>query len=146
MFDSLDDVLRRYFGASIESYPGMCHSDVDKLLSDDAYRRITVGRLVASQWLGTEIAITSMTSEHLLVTHDGLLYAAQLHVTDQTVYVLATTPSLFAAVVDRVDAVHLHADSTAAVDCRVGHDLDFQWPLDAALRRLLDDNAVLRVA
>jgi hypothetical protein len=48
-------------------------------------------------------------------------------------------------IADRVGATQLPQGSAVAVDTRFGHDLEFPWPLDAALRRTLDAHEVLRL-
>ncbi|WP_067669560.1 hypothetical protein [Nocardia miyunensis] len=48
-------------------------------------------------------------------------------------------------IVDQVRVTPLRPGSTAMVDDRFGHDRLFSWPLDTRLRRMFDDQSVLRV-
>lgn len=156
VFGFLDEVLRQYFGARLGSCPPMCHADIERLLTDDTQRRLRQARLAAADWSGTEIVgNVSVTSECLLITPRGLLYAAGLRGAarrtsalvphPRPAYYLATPAALFDSVAERVAAARPLPASAVAVDSRFGHDLVFTWPLDVALRRTLDAHEVLRL-
>jgi len=157
VFGFLDEVLQRYFGARLGSCTPMHRADLERLLTDDAQRRLDRARLAAADWTGTEIiGGVSVASECLLITPRGLLYAAGLKGTARRAsalvppprpvyYYLATPPALFEPIAERVDAAQPLPASAAAVDSRLGHDLAFSWPLDVALRSTLDAHEVLRL-
>lgn len=143
-----DEVLWRYFGAEPGTLPRMRRTDVEKLLTDDARRRLVHARLAAVEWGGTEmLAHVEITAERWVIAPRGLLYAAGLRGSahgSSRLYYLATPAALFEAIVDRAGASHPRQGSVAAVDSRLNSDLVFPWPLDAALRRTLDSHEVLR--
>lgn len=167
----LDKVLRRYFGPEFGSCPRMRRADLERLLTDDAIRRLVRARQTAMDWGNSEIiGNVQITSERLLITPRGLLYAAALsgpvrgtrpptprlfhEPTDAaglsasphwSLYYLGTPRALFEPIVDRAAVTLLPPGSAAAVDSRLGRDLVFPWPLDTALRRTLDAHQVLRL-
>jgi hypothetical protein len=152
LFDFFDEILQRCFGSGGGSYPRIHRDAVERLLSDDTHGRLAQGRLAAVEWGSSETTGTAaVISERLLITHHGLVYAACLtapargRFSRRPLYYLAAPPSLFESVVDRFGAIPLLPVSAAAVDSRLGHDLLYPWPLDAALRRTLDSHPVLRM-
>ena len=148
MLTFLDEVLLRYFGPEFSSSPRMPHADLEKLLTDDAQRRLEHARLAALEWANAEVhGDVEITSERWVVTPRGLLYAAGLSGagSHRSLYYLATPPAMFEPLVDRTAASHLDEGSAAAVDSRLNRDLAFPWPLDAALRRTLDAHEVLHL-
>lgn len=157
VFSFLDAVLQRYLGPHLGSCPRMRRADLERLLTDDTQRRLDLARLAAMDWGRTEIiGNAGITSECLLITPRGLLYAARLSQVMRTpsrhpgppagpLYYLATPPALFDAIVERASAAQPLPARAAAVDSRFGHDLIFTWPLDLALRRALDAHEVLRL-
>jgi hypothetical protein len=156
VFGFLDEVLQRYFGARLGSCAPMRRADLERLLTDDAQRRLDRARLAAADWSGTEITGgVRVASECLLITPRGLLYAAGLTGTarpasglvppPRPVYYLATPLALFEPIAERVAAARPLPAPAAAVDSRLGHDLAFAWPLDVALRSTLDAHEVLRL-
>lgn len=158
-FDFFDEVLRRYFGSTAVLCPQMRRDDVEKLLSDDAEWRLLHGRRAAIDWGHREGVDVDITSERLLVTDHGLLYAARLSAPARTsspgaifagparrpMYYLATPRALFEPIVDRARVTPLRPGSAAAVDDRLGRDLLFSWPLDGGLRRILGEEPILRM-
>jgi Glucose-6-phosphate dehydrogenase, NAD binding domain len=172
LFDFLDEVLQRYFGSWVGSCPRINRTDVDTLLTDDTYRRLAETRVAAVGWGETETTgDVVISAERLMITPFGLLYAAELkgsgrreasrpgpRLVDEPgpqplpagerrrLYYLATPPELFEPIVDQVGVAPLPQASAAAVDNRFGHELTFRWPLDTALRRMLDAHQVLRLA
>jgi hypothetical protein len=153
LFDFFGEVFARYFGYAVASYPRLRRIDVETLLSDDTHRRVTQGRRAAVEWGGGEhIGNVVITSERLLITDRGLMYTAELNApmrdrrtVERPLYYIATPPALFESIVDRVADTSLLPGSVAAVDNRLGRELLFPCPLDVALRRLLDAQAVLRM-
>ncbi len=151
LFDYLDEVLQRYFGADVGFAPLMRRADVEQLLTDDTRRRLAEARSAAVEWGNAEIrGSVEITSECLVITHQGLLYAAGLNgvlaaSARQPLFYLAAPPVMYEPIVERVDSTPLLQGSAAAVDDRFGHELTFPWPLDGPLRRLLDSHQVLRL-
>ena len=148
LFNFFDEVLQRHFDLGTESYPRVRRADVDRLLSDDTRRRVAEARIAAVEWANTEKISGNavIASDRLMITPYGLLYAAGLSGSSarQTLYYLAAPPALFESIVELTDATLLPPGSAAvAVDDRFGHELTFPWPLDATLRRMLDDHQVL---
>lgn len=148
LFNFFDEVLQRHFGLGPESYPRARRVDVDRLLTDDTRRRVAEARTAAVEWANTERISGSavITSDRLMVTPYGLLYAAGLKGSSahKTLYYLAAPPSVFESIVELTDVTPLLEGSQAvAVDDRFGHELTYPWPLDAQLRRLLDEHQVL---
>lgn len=144
----LGEVLHRYLGSGPGPWPRMRRADLERLLTGDTHRRVAHARAAAMEWAATEITGTvEITSERLLITPRGLLYAAQVSGPSSrwALYYLAVPPPLLDPIVDRVGAAQLPPGSAAAVDSRFGHDLEFPWPLDAPLRRTLDAHEVLRL-
>lgn len=157
VFGFLDEVLQRYFGVPPGSCPPMSRAHVERLLTDDAQRRLDRARLAAADWSRTETGgDAGIVSECLLITPRGLVYAAGLNGPERRgsvpvppprrpVYYVATPPELFEPVAERVDAARPLPAQAAAVDSRFGRDLVFTWPLDVALRRTLDVHQVLHL-
>jgi glucose-6-phosphate 1-dehydrogenase len=73
------------------------------------------------------------------------MYAAGLNESRRALYYLATPPALFDPFVDQVDTAELREGTAVAVDSRFGRDLASAHPMDAALRRILDEHLALRV-
>jgi hypothetical protein len=143
----LDGALRQQFGAALTSFPRMRRPDVEDLLAGDTHRRIARARIAAIEWGNSEhVGKPEIISEHMLITPHGLLYAAVLSPQSQPhLYYLATSRAQFEPIAGAVEVTQLPGGSVAAVDRRYGHDLEFPWPLDAALRRMLDAHEVLRM-
>ncbi|MBX9642143.1 MAG: glucose-6-phosphate dehydrogenase, partial [Mycobacteriaceae bacterium] len=76
---------------------------------------------------------------------NGLMYAARLSESRRALYYLATPHGLFDAFVDQVDDADLPPETTVLVDNRMERDLSSAHPMDAALRRILDEHHALRV-
>lgn len=161
----LDELLRRHFGPEWGSSPRMRRAEVEKLLTDDGQRRLELAERAAMEWGRAEEAEeVRIVSEHMVITPHGLLYAAELEgnprkprplsstpTTDRSsespvrhpLCYLATSRAPFDRLVDHVHVAQLRQESTAAVDSRFGHELEFPCPLDAALRRTLESSPVL---
>jgi glucose-6-phosphate 1-dehydrogenase len=79
---------------------------------------------------------------------DAQLYkalAVQLSGTRRPLYYLEVAPSLFAPIVDRLDASGLLGDARVAVEKPFGHDLASARELNARLRQVLDERQILLV-
>jgi len=79
---------------------------------------------------------------------DAQLYktlAIQLSGTRRALYYLAVPPSLFAPVVERLDASGLLGDVRVALEKPFGHDLASARELSARLRQVLDERQILLV-
>ena len=161
LFSFLDEVLQRYLGPELASCPPMRRSDLERLLTGDGQRRMNRVRVAATDW-GRGEGNVSVAEECLLITPRGLMYAAALRGpargASQAVpvprrpaerpagfYYVATPPTLFEAIAERLAAARPLQARVAAVDSRFGGDLVFTWPLDGALRRTLDVYEVLRL-
>ena len=73
------------------------------------------------------------------------MYAASFDDARHPLYYLATPSALFDAFIDQVDGTALRAGAVVGVDRRCSHDLAAAHPMDAALRRILDEHEALRV-
>ena len=69
----------------------------------------------------------------------------RLNESRRALYYLATPPALFDPFVDQVDTAELREGTVVVVDSRFGRDLASAHPMDAALRRILDEHLALRV-
>ena len=79
---------------------------------------------------------------------DAQLYkalAVQLSGARRALYYLAVPPSLFAPIVDRLDAAGLVGDARVALEKPFGHDLTSARELSARLRQVLDEGQILLV-
>jgi glucose-6-phosphate 1-dehydrogenase len=63
----------------------------------------------------------------------------------RALYYLATPPGLFDPFVDQIDTTELRQGAVAVVDSGFCRDLASAHPMDAALRRILDEHDALRV-
>jgi glucose-6-phosphate 1-dehydrogenase len=73
------------------------------------------------------------------------MYGAGSNESRRALYYLATPPGLFDPFIDQVDTAELREGTVVAVDSRFGRDLASAHPMDAALRRILDEHLALRV-
>ena len=146
-YDFFGEIFQRYFRPAIDAYPRMGGALVDRLftLTDDVSDRLAQGRCAAIAWGRAETPKARITSEGFVITQHGLMYAAGLNESRRALYYLATPPALFDPFVDQVDTAELCEGAVVAVDCRFGRDLASAHPMDAALRRILDEHVALRV-
>jgi glucose-6-phosphate 1-dehydrogenase len=146
-YDFFGDIFQQYFRPAIDAYPRMGSTLVKKLLTltDDVPDRLTQTRCAAMAWAKAEIPNARLTSELFVITQHGLMYAAGLNKSRQALYYLATPPALFDPFVDQVDTAALREGAVVVVDSRFGRDLTSAHPMDAALRRILDEHLALRV-
>ena len=146
-YDFFGEIFRRYFRTAIDAYPRMGGALVDKLLTltDDVPDRLAQTRCAAMAWGKAETPNARIASEFFVITQHGLMYAAGLNESRRALYYLATPPALFDPFVDQVDTTELREGTVVAVDNRLGRDLASAHPMDAALRRILDEHLALRV-
>jgi hypothetical protein len=146
-YDFFGEIFHRYFRPAIDTYPRMGGALVGRLLTltDDVADRLTQTRCAAIAWGRAEAPNGRITSELFVITQHGLMYAAGLNGSRRTLYYLATPPALFDPFVDQVDTAELREGAVVVVDNRLARDLASAHPMDAALRRILDEHLALRV-
>ena len=145
--DFFGEIFRRYFRPAIDEYPRMGGALVERLLTltDDVPDRLAQTQRAAEAWGKAETPNARITSELFVITQHGLLYAAGFNESRRALYYLATPPALFEPFVDQVDTAELRGGAVVVVDSRFGRDLTSAHPMDAALRRILDEHFALRV-
>ena len=146
LYDFFGEIFERYFRPAIDAYPRTGAALVKRLLtlSDEVPDRLAQTRCAATAWAKAETPNARITSELFVITQHGLMYAAGLNESRHALYYLATPPPLFDPFVDQVDTAEL-SDAVVVVDSRFGRDLTSAHPMDAALRRILDEHLALRV-
>ena len=146
LYDFFGEIFQRYFRPAIDSYPRSGGALVERLLTltDDVPDRLAQTRRAAMAWGNAESPNARITSELFVITQHGLMYAAGLNESRHALYYLATPPPLFDPFVDQVDTAEL-SGAVVVVDSRFGRDLTSAHPMDAALRRILDEHLALRV-
>ena len=146
-YDFFAEIFQLYFSPSIDAYPRMGGALVERLLTltDDVPDRFAQTRRAAMAWGKAETPNAEITSELIVFTQDGLVYAAGLKESRRALYYLATPPPLFDPFVDQVETAELRDGEVVVVDSRFGRDLGTARPMDAALRRILDEHLALRV-
>ena len=147
LYDFFGDILQRYFRPAIDKYPRMGGVLVERLLTltDDVPDRLVQTRRAAMAWGSAETPNARIISELFVITQHGLMYAAGLKASRRALYYLATPPALFDPFVDQVETAELREGAAVVVDGRLGRDLASAHPMDAALRRILDEHLALRV-
>ncbi len=147
LYDYFGEIFERYFRPAIDACPRTGGSLVDRLftLSDDVPDHLARPRGAAMAWGKAETPNARITSELFVITQHGLMYAAGFNESRRALYYLATPSALFDPFVDQVDTAELRAGAVVAVDGRLGRDLASAHPMDAALRRILDEHLALRV-
>ena len=145
--DFFGEIFQRYFRPAIGAYPQMGGALVERLLSltDDVPDRLAETRRAAMAWGKAESSNARITSELFVITQHGLIYAAGLSESRRALYYLATPPGLFDPFVDQVETAELRDGEVVVVDSGFGRDLGTARPMDAALRRILDEHLALRV-
>ena len=146
LYDFFGEIFQRYFRPAIDSYPRSGGALVERLLTltDDIPDRLAQTRRAAMAWGNAESPNVRITSELFVITQHGLMYAAGWNGSRRALYYLATPPPLFDPFVDQVDTAELRG-AVVVVDSRFGRDLTSAHPMDAALRRILDEHLALRV-
>jgi Glucose-6-phosphate dehydrogenase, NAD binding domain len=114
-------------------------------LTDDVPDRLAQTRRAAMAWGKAETPSARITSELFVITQHGLMYAAGFNESRRALYYLATPVVLFDPFVDQIDTTELREGDVAVVDSGCGRDLVSAHPMDAALRRILDEHVALRV-
>jgi hypothetical protein len=147
LYDYFGAIFQRYFRPALDAYPRMGGALVESLftLTDDVPDRLAQSRRAAIAWGTAESPDARFTSELFVITQHGLMYAAGFNQSRRALYYLATPPALFDPFVDQVDTAELPEGAIVVVDSRLGRDLASAHPMDAALRRILDDHLALRV-
>ena len=147
LYDYFGPIFQRYFRPALDAYPRMGGALVESLftLTDDVPDRLAQSRRAAIAWGTAESPDARFTSELFVITQHGLMYAAGFNESRRALYYLATPPALFDPFVDQVDTAELPEGAIVVVDSRFGRDLASAHPMDAALRRILDDHLALRV-
>ncbi|MGA5537547.1 glucose-6-phosphate dehydrogenase [Mycolicibacterium nivoides] len=152
--DFFGDVFARYFKPAIDAidqYPSAAGTLIHRLLActDDLQDRLAQARLAAEVWgeeeLGHPGHHVHPASELFVITQCGLMYGARFADARHGLYYLATPHTMFDAFVDQVELTPLSLGTVVAVDRRCSRDLESAHPMDAALRRILDEHEVLRV-
>ena len=146
-YDFFVEVFQRYFGPAVDTYPQMGGTLVERLLTltDDVPDRLAQARRAAMAWCRLETPNVRTASELFVITQHGLMYAARLNESRRALYYLATPPGLFDPLVDQIDTAELRDGEVVVVDSAFGRDLASAHPMDAALRRILDEHLALRV-
>jgi glucose-6-phosphate dehydrogenase-like protein len=146
-YDFFGEIFQRYFRPAIDEHPRTGGALVDRLLTltDEVPDRLTQTRCAATAWATAETPNAMITSELFVITQHGLMYAAGLNESRRALYYLATPPALFDPFVDQIDTADLHEGTVVVEDSRFGRDLTSAHPMDAALRRILDEHLALRV-
>lgn len=146
-YDFFVEVFLRYFGPAVDTYPQMGGALVERLLAltDDVPDRLAQTRRAAMALGRAEFPNARITSELFVITQHGLMYASRLNESSRALYYLATPPSLFDPLVDQIETAELRHDEVVVVDSGFGRDLASAHPMDAALRRILDEHEALRV-
>ncbi|WP_205873206.1 glucose-6-phosphate dehydrogenase [Mycobacterium camsae] len=147
LYDFFGEIFRRYFIPAIDAYPRKGRALVEKLLAltDDVPDRLAQSRSAAAAWGRAEAPNARIASELFVTTQHGLMYAARLTESRRELYYLATPHGLFDPFVDQVDTAEIPHEATVLVDNRLERDLATAHPMDAALRRILDEHLALRV-
>ncbi|MFG1933724.1 glucose-6-phosphate dehydrogenase [Mycobacterium sp. NPDC048908] len=146
-YDFFGEIFERYFRPAIDMCPPMGDALVERLftLSDDLPDRLAQMRRAAVAWGKAETPNAGMSTEFFVITQRGLMYGAVLAQSRRALYYLATPPGLFDPLVDQVDTADLREGAVAVVDSGFRRDLASAHPMDAALRRILDEHDALRV-
>jgi hypothetical protein len=146
-YDFFGEIFQRCFRPVIDMCPRTGDALVERLftLSDDVPDRLAQVRRAAMAWGKVETPNAGISSELFVITQRGLMYAAVLAESRRALYYLATPPGLFDPFVDQIDATQLREGAVAVVDSGFDRDLASAHPMDAALRRILDEHDALRV-
>ncbi|MEN4396733.1 glucose-6-phosphate dehydrogenase [Mycolicibacterium senegalense] len=147
-YDFFGDVFAEYFHPAIDRYPSTAGPLVHRLLActDDVQDRLASARLAAEVWGQEELGHPGPpVSELFVFTQCGLMYGARFTDMHHGLYYLATPRAMFDAFVDQIEHTPLRLGTVVAVDRRCSHDLESAHPMDAALRRMLDEHEALRV-
>ncbi|MCV7319341.1 hypothetical protein [Mycolicibacterium confluentis] len=147
LYDFFGEVFQRYFRPAADAYPTLGGGPVERMfrLTDAVQDPLEQSRRQATAWGRTEARDSRFATELFVITQQGLIYAAELNSPRRALYYLAVPPALFDPFVDQVETAELRESAVAVVDSRFGRDLAAARPMDAALRRILDEHWALRV-
>ncbi|AFM19938.1 glucose-6-phosphate 1-dehydrogenase [Mycolicibacterium chubuense NBB4] len=147
LHDFFGEVFQRYFRPAIDAEPRLHSGPVQRMftLTDAVQDPLEQSRRGALAWGHTEVGDARFAAELFVITQCGLMYAAELSNERRALYYLATPPTLFDPLVDQVETAELDEDAVVIVDNAFGHDLASARPMDAALRRIVDEHWALRV-
>lgn len=147
MYDFFGEIFQRYFRRTVDAYPQVGGTLVERLLTltDDVPDKLAQTRCAALAWGKAETRNARITSEFFVLTQHGLMYAAGLNESRRALYYLATPRALFDPFVAQVDTAELREGAVVLLDCRMDRDLASAHPMDAALRRILNQHLALRV-
>jgi hypothetical protein len=146
-YDFFGEISARYFRPAID----MCSQTGDALverlftLSDEVPDRLVQTRRAAMAWGKVEAPNGRISRELFVITQRGLMYVAGLTEASRALYYVATPPGLFDPFVDQVDGAELREGVVVVVDNGFHRDLASAHPMDAALRRILDEHDALQV-
>lgn len=145
--DYFDDVFRRYFHPAADPCPRWDDGPVGRMfsLTDAVQDPLEQSRRAAMAWGHSEVPDARIAMELFVITQHGLVYAAELSRLRRALYFLATPPALFDPFVHAIESGELRQGAVVVVDSRLGHDLAAAHPMDAVLRRILDQHQALRV-
>jgi hypothetical protein len=146
-YDFFGEIFQRYFRPAIDMCPRTGDALVERLfaLSDEVPDRLAQVRRAATALGKVETPNAGISSELFVITQHGLMYAAVLAQSRRALYYLATPPGLFDPLVEQIDTTELREGAVAVVDSGFRRDLASAHPMDAALRRILDEHDALRV-
>ncbi|BBX90733.1 glucose-6-phosphate dehydrogenase [Mycolicibacterium boenickei] len=149
-YDFFGEVFARYFSPGVDRYPSTAGPLIHRLLActDDLQDRLAQARLAAEVWGEEELGHPGHVhpaSELFVITQCGLMYGARFADAHHDLYYLATPHTMFDAFVDQIEHTPLRVGTVVAVDRRCSHDLEAAHPMDAALRRILEEHEALRV-
>jgi len=146
-YDFFGEIFQGYFRPAIGAYPHLGGALVERLLAltDDVADRLAETRRAAMAWGKAETSSAGITSELFVITQHGLMYAAEVSESGRALYYLATPPGLFDPFVDQIETAELRDGEVVVVDSGFGRALASAPPMDAALRRILDEHLALRV-
>ncbi|MGE2712666.1 glucose-6-phosphate dehydrogenase [Mycolicibacterium litorale] len=146
-YDFFGEVFARYFRPGIDTCPRSSGGPVRRMftLTDNIQDPLEQTRHGAMAWGQAEVPNAWIATELFVITQHGLIYAVELDEARRALYYLATPPALFDPFVDQVETAQLREGAVVVVDSQFGHDLASARPMDAALRRILDEHEALRV-
>lgn len=146
-YDFFGEIFDRYFRRAVSAYPQMGGALVDRwlTLTDEVPDRLAQPRRAAMAWCSVETPNVRTSSELFVITQHGLMYAARFSESRRTLSYLVTPRGLFDPFVDQIDTAQLRDGDVVVVDNGFGRALASAHPMDAALRRILDEHLALRV-
>lgn len=138
----IDEVLGRRYGPQFDKSPRLRRPEVEKLLTDNGWRRLSQAERAATEWGGTEFhGDVRIVAERVIITPHGLVYAAGLRGAERrdersgagrvgTMFYLATPRSSFDSLIDRVRI------TLANLDEEILQSLAEPWSSNTEMQRL----------